>query len=189
MDRRFQFYLHPAQTVNSTQTMTVDDVYEYITLDMRASQATRELRKIEDEKERKKFKSKNFDFVCFSGTFSYRMDNCLIEHSGLICLDFDHLPHLEMWDIRKKLIADPFFNTQLLFTSPSGDGLKWVVDIDLNECDHRTWFRAISNYVRETYRLEADPKCANVSRACFLPNDGNCYVNPEYFNKPGVCPF
>lgn len=169
--------------------MTVDEVYDYITLDMRASQATRELRKIEDEKKRREFKSKNFDFVCFSGTFSYRKDDCLIEHSGHLCLDFDHLPHLEMRDIRKKLIADPYFTTQLLFTSPSGDGLKWVVDIDLKECDHKTWFRAISNYVRETYRLEADPQCANVSRACFLPSDGSCYVNPEHFKKPGVCPF
>ena len=69
--------------------MTVDEVYDYITLDMRASQVTRELRKIEDEKKRREFKSKNFDFVCFSGTFSYRKDDCLIEHSGHLCLDFD----------------------------------------------------------------------------------------------------
>ena len=169
--------------------MTVDEVYDYITLDMRASQVTRELRKIEDEKKRREFKSKNFDFVCFSGTFSYRKDDCLIEHSGLLCLDFDHLPHLEMWDIRKKLIADPYFTTQLLFTSPSGDGLKWVVDIDLGKCDHRTWFYAIQNYVLETYHLEADSQCVNVSRSCFLPHDGSCYVNPIIRKQKGVCPF
>ena len=169
--------------------MTLIDVYNYITLDHDALTNTRLLRAMEDVDERKKFKAKNFCFACFSGTFSYRKDDCLIEHSGLLCLDFDHLPHLEMRDIRKKLIADPYFTTQLLFTSPSGDGLKWVVDIDLKECDHKTWFRAISNYVRETYRLEADPQCANVSRACFLPSDGSCYVNLEHFKKPGACPF
>lgn len=169
--------------------MTIREAYEYITLDPKALEATQQLRKIVDEKKRREFKAQNFDFACFSGTFSYRKDDCLVEHSGLLCVDFDHLPHLEMWQIRKKLIADPYFTTELLFTSPSGDGMKWVVDIDLAKCDHRTWFRAISNYVRATYQLEADPQCVNVSRACFLPNDGSCYVNPNILQQPGVCPF
>ena len=77
----------------------------------------------------------------------------------------------------------------MMFTSPSGDGFKWVVGIDLAKCDHRTWFQALSNYVRITYGLETDAKCINVSRACFLPYDANCYVHPEISNKPDVCPF
>ena len=186
----FQFYNHPASTVKSLRTMTLLDVYNYITLDNDALTNTRLLRAMEDVDERKKFKAKNFCFACFSGTFSYRKDDCLLKHSGLICIDFDHIGNSQqLAETKKALIEDEIFETQLLFTSPSGDGLKWVVDIDLGKCDHRTWFYAIQNYVLETYHLEADSQCVNVSRSCFLPHDGSCYVNPIIRKQKGVCPF
>lgn len=170
--------------------MTLPDVYNYITLDNDALTNTRLLRAMEDVDERKKFKAKNFCFACFSGTFSYRKDDCLLKHSGLICIDFDHIGNSQqLAETKKALIEDEFFETQLLFTSPSGDGLKWVVDIDLAKCDHRRWFYAIHNYVRETYHLEADSQCVNVSRSCFLPHDGSCYVNPIIRKQKGVCPY
>ena len=186
----FQFYEAPASTVRSLRTMTLAEVYNFITLDDRTLVNTRKLRAIDDVKARKKFKAENFCFACFSGTFSYRKDDCLVKHSGLICIDFDHIgKRQQLIETRQKLIADEYFTTQLLFTSPSGDGLKWVVDIDLAKCDHRTWFRAIANYLRATYSLEADSQCVNVSRSCFLPHDGSCYVNPNILKQPGVCPF
>ena len=187
---KFQFYEAPASTVRSLRTMTIGEVYCFITLDSRTLDMTRKLRAIGDVKERKQFKAANFCFACFSGIFSYRKDECLVSHSGLICIDFDHIGNLQqLLETRRRLIADPYFTTQLLFTSPSGDGLKWVVDIDLQKCDHRTWFSAISNYVRATYGLEADSQCINISRSCFLPHDGSCYVNPTILQQPGVCPF
>ena len=54
--------------------MTVDEVYDYITLDMRASQATRELRKIEDEKKRREFNPSltfNYPFFLLSSTLRF----------------------------------------------------------------------------------------------------------------------
>lgn len=161
-------------------------------------QATDELRTIlkdvregkADIKEARKYKASHFDFVCFSGTFSYRNDNQLIMHSGLLCIDLDHVGEREvLWSLRERLIADPHFTTWLLFTSPSGDGLKWVIEIDLSKCDHLTWFRAMQNYVLATYGMEIDKQCSNVSRACFLPHDPVCYVHPSIFNQPDVCPF
>ena len=54
--------------------------------------ATKDLvKKIRAEKnkpERNELK-KQLPAICFSGTFNKRADNSLIEHSGLICLDFD----------------------------------------------------------------------------------------------------
>ena len=32
---------------------------------------------------------KQLPAICFSGTFSKRLDTAIIEHSGLVCLDFD----------------------------------------------------------------------------------------------------
>ncbi len=194
----FQFYKAPAQTVQSHQVMDVKTAYQYITLNQGAIDHTHALRDIikdvregkADEKDVRKYKSTHFDFACFSGTFSYRKDDCLMRHSSLMCLDFDHVgDSMALYDMRQKLIADKYFTTQLLFTSPSGDGMKWVVSIDLQKGDHASWFRALQNYIRKTYYWEVDEKCVNVSRACFLPHDGNCYVNPVILQEPDVCPF
>jgi hypothetical protein len=178
--------------------MDIKAAYQYITLHQGAMAHTHEFRNMiqavregsTDEKAVRQYKAEHFDFACFSGTFSYRRDEGLVAHSGLICLDFDHVGRgSALSSLRNRLIGDRYFTTQLLFTSPSGDGLKWVVDIDLSKCDHRTWFRALQNYVRATYGVATDEKCVNVSRCCFLPHDSGCYVNPITLTEPDVCPF
>jgi hypothetical protein len=69
----------------------------------------------------------------------------------------------------------------MAFRSPSGDGLKWFIKIDLTRCDHRQWFDAVRNYLMSMYGLsdkQADPSVRNESRACFLCYDPQVYVNP-----------
>ena len=39
-----------------------------------------------------------------------------------MCIDFDHVQNTNT--LRQALLADEYFDTQLLFVSPSGDGLK-----------------------------------------------------------------
>lgn len=146
-----------------------------------AREQTKHLRTLEDRKEARGYKQANFDYVTFSGVFNYGRDKGLIKHSGLICLDFDHLSDVAA--TKELLIADSYFPPQLLFTSPSGDGIKDVVGIDVERCDHRTWYKAIRNYMKCTYNLEVDQSCINVSRACYLPHDIEVYVSPD------VCPF
>lgn len=175
---RFSLYAAPVTNKRPMRTVTLAETYDYIT-GMEALGRTHALRAIADRKEARTFKAKAFDYVMFSGEFAYGNDAGLTRHSGLLCLDFDHvgLPHA-LWDVRRRLLADDTFDTWLLFTSPSGDGLKWVVDIDLARGDHKTWFRALQNYVRHAHGLEADPTGINVSRACFLPHDPLCHINP-----------
>lgn len=48
-----------------------------------------------DKKEAKRYKSSAFDYATFSGTFATRNDKDLVAHSGLICIDFDHVSDLE----------------------------------------------------------------------------------------------
>lgn len=185
----FQFYRAPIMNVQSRTTMTIKEAYQYIT-SLEPMERTHKLRAFNDEKEAKKFKAQNFDFALFSGTFRQRKAEALSEHSGLICLDFDHVGnHRQRWALREKLLKDPYFKTELLFTSPSGDGLKWIVSIDIDRHDHLTWFIALQNYIRHTYGVEADKACKDVCRACFLPHDASCYVNPIILQEPDVCPF
>jgi hypothetical protein len=43
----------------------------------------------ESDKTKRNVLKQSLPAICFSGTFTKRMDNALIKHSGLICLDFD----------------------------------------------------------------------------------------------------
>ena len=94
-----------------------------------------------------------------------------------MCHDFDHLDDIAA--TKRLLLADTEFETLLLFTSPSGQGLKWVIETDLSKATHIEWFNAVSNYLRATYGLQSDPACKNVSRACFIPYDPDAYIAPR----------
>ena len=73
----------------------------------------------------------------------------------------------------------------LLFRSPSGKGLKWFIAIDIDKCDHGTWFDGVRNYLMATYGLtgkQVDPQCKNVSRACFMSYDPDAFINICIYN-------
>ena len=172
----FTFYRAPITNTKPFKNITLLDVYHYLTGDT-ARRRTLELRAMEDPKRARNFKAANFDYCSFSGTFRSRSDKDLIEHSGLICLDFDHLKDVE--SLFRILLDDECFETQLLFRSPSGDGLKWIVPINIAEMPHGDYFRAIANYIRSTYGVEVDKSGKDVSRACFLPYDPQAFINPN----------
>lgn len=156
---------------------TLKDVYTWMN-SQKMVDLTHELRSIKDEKEQKAFKAERLPFVTFSGQFSYRNAKGLIQHSGLLCFDIDHLANEdEVWHIRKLLQEDVYFDTDFMFTSPRGTGVKWVTHIDLARGTHEQWYAAIREYLRRTYGIEADPLPANVASACFLCFDANLVVN------------
>jgi len=142
------------------------------------SECTHTLRNIADKQEARKYKAAQFDYVTFSGTFSKRNDKSLLRHSGLITVDFDHIADVP--ELKARLLQDEYFETELLFVSPSGDGLKWVIPIDLTKAKQQDFFKAVANYIRHTYQLEVDQSGKDVSRACFLPQDAAPFINPKY---------
>jgi len=190
LSTRFSYYGASVTSVHSNRAMTIAQVYWYITLNQEVMRTTREYREMlkQDPKAARLFKKSKFETVTFSGIFRSKKDDDLIQHSSLICFDFDHLGDRRK-EMKQKLIDNPYFPTVLLFTSPSGDGLKWVIYIDLSKGDHRMWFTAISNFIHETYGVEVDRNCSNLSRGCFLPHDTMCYVDPLISQQPGICPF
>lgn len=46
-----------------------------------------------------------------------------------MCLDFDHVENI--MELKQKLLNYEYFDTELLFVSPSGNGLKWIIPVDL----------------------------------------------------------
>lgn len=173
----FSYFQAPVKNTVPEQSITLMEAYRLISSEMYASQ-TAALRKITDRKAAKRYKATHFDYVTFSGIFSRRADEALLKHSGLLTIDLDHISNLAKW--REHLLGDEYFETELLFTSPSGDGLKWIIPIDLTIATHADYFKSISNYIQLTYGLKIDTTGSDISRACFLPHDPNIYINPKY---------
>lgn len=183
----FSIFRRPISNKYPYQVVNLIDVFNYIISDY-AKDRTREYRGIKLDKYRRQFKADKFDYCTFSGIFSIRADKAIIQHSGYICLDFDHLKDVEA--TFRQLKEDQYFDTLLLFRSPSGDGLKWVISFtdsyfrygndgeSLGEYQER-FFISLYNYIFNHYDVEVDKHCRNLSRACFLPHDPDAFLNPS----------
>jgi len=171
------YFSKPVSNIYPTKKVSLIDLY-YLIIGDDFAQCTNELRKIKDVKEARKYKAVNFDYATFSGEFSKRNDKNLKKHSGLLTIDFDHISNLS--EIKDALIEDQYFETELMFVSPSGDGLKWIIPIDLTKANHKDYFKAVANYIKYTYALEVDQSGKDISRACFLPHDPLAFLNPKY---------
>ena len=97
-----------------------------------------------------KSKKQDLPVVLFSGKFKERKDDAILQHSGLIVLDFDHISVTES---KKILASDPY--VKACWVSPSGDGLKALVEVT-NPEKHRDHFRALCEYFDGQYGLEVD---------------------------------
>ena len=185
----FSFFKAPVRNTIPHKSICLLDAYNYIVGDY-AKQRTEKLRSIKDQKQARQFKASTFDYCAFSGMFTTRNDKALVSHSGLLCIDFDHLQSVDL--LRNQLLQDEYFDTQLLFRSPSGDGLKWIIQIStplgepaigirqLVGFSHSDFFAAVANYMLQTYSVAVDKSGRDISRACFLPHDPDAYINPLY---------
>lgn len=150
----------------------------------RMKSLTQELRSIEDEKQQRTFKSGKLPFATFSGQFSYRNADGLIQHSGLQCFDIDHLEGVDaVQQVRQLLQQDEYFTTELMFTSPRGYGVKWITHIDLSRGTHEQWYEAITEHLRRRYGIVVDSSPSNVASACFLCYDANLIINPKVISS------
>lgn len=182
-DARMSFFRAPISNKLPAGEVSLFQVYEYIR-GFEAKSRTLCLRNIKDKDEQRRFKGYHLDYVTPSGTFAYCNDDGLKMHSRIICMDLDELNDVKV--MKQRLLNDPYWGekTLLLFTSPRGNGLKWFLPIDIDKCDHRTWFTAIRNYLMATYGLsdkQVDPACSNPSRACWLCHDPEAYLKTELY--------
>ena len=125
------FYQHPITNTKKMRNVNLKCIAEMIKQPDN-EKITKELRKrkitfdnTEDIKERnrlkeeyRKFKALVFDCVTFSGCFgANRTDAELIMHSGLVCLDFDHVGYT-LASLKERLIEDKFFKALFWILCP-----------------------------------------------------------------------
>ena len=134
----------------------------------------KEIRSESDKIERNKLKG-CLPAVCFSGKFSKRNDSSLIEHSGLICLDFDGYDSYDMLlEEKQRLTEDRYVYS--VFISPSGMGLKVLVKIPPDENSHKNFFNSLKHYFDSKY---FDDTSKNLSRVCYESYDPAIWLNEQ----------
>jgi hypothetical protein len=127
----------------------------------------------EKEKDTRKILKAKLPAICFSGKFSKRADNALIEHSGLICLDFDeYKTKKEMLQEKQRLSKDKYVFS--VFVSPSGNGLKVLVKIPPKVDNHKNYFLSLQKHFKSD---NFDKSCKNVSRVCYESFDPLIHIN------------
>jgi|GEM_PF-3218606 len=110
-------------------TATVADLWQYIRGPV-ARAATAALRAEPDAERQRRLKALTLSYCTPFGTFSYRNTQGLLRPSGMMVADFDHIDDpLRLGQLRQALIDDPYYQTDLLFVSPRGHGLKWFVHV------------------------------------------------------------
>lgn len=122
----FSFFRKPIRNTEPLCCIGIPDIYRYI-VGPYAKKQTEMLRSITGKDQARKYKAENFDFCTFSGIFHTRNKAGLLQQSDLLCIDFDHVADIP--SLHEKLLNDPCFETELLFRSPSGDGLKWIIQV------------------------------------------------------------
>ena len=191
----FSFFRKPIRNTEPLRCIGIPDIYRYI-VGPYAKKQTEMLRSIMDKDQARKYKAENFDFCTFSGIFHTRNKDGLLQQSDLLCIDFDHVADIP--SLHEKLLNDPCFETELLFHSPSGDGLKWIIQVFRKGWEHSRFFNAVFNYLVANGYPEPDKSGSDVSRSCFIPYDPEAYINPKYNNvkdenfftrRMGECPF
>lgn len=168
-ENKVSFFAGGIKQAKTTSNYTISAILSMIASD-KYKTAVETLRSQTNESVKKVMKQ-NLDYVTWSGTFTKRNNEAIIKHSGIICIDFDHVENID--DVRNTLINDQY--TLALFTSPGGNGFKTLVSI--NSKYHLDSYLQLEQYYAESYNLVIDKACKDVSRACFLSYDPDVFIN------------
>lgn len=174
-ETKISHFHSPIKNILPHSTISISKIHKKIVNDVSLMHNVLKLRK-QSKDEQKILKATQLQYFTPSGSFSQRNKDYLIEHSGYLCLDFDDIPQTEIPELKSKLITDKLIPTVLLFTSPTGTGVKWITRIQANAETHGQYFDAVTNYVLATYEIQVDKSGRDVARACFYSHDSDAYL-------------
>lgn len=172
LTHQFSFYKAPIKNPLPYRDIGLEDLYQVIRgnyYKVRTEQlrnATLEQYKIQ--------KAEVLDYITPGGTFTKRHKDSLICASGLISIDIDHIDNPE--SVKMKLSS--LHGMQLIFTSPSGKGVKCIVKDPGKTDTYKDEFEIIRSSIKKKYGLQAD-NTSDISRACFLCHDPEVWISNE----------
>jgi hypothetical protein len=175
---RFSFFQGGIYDVEPTHTFNLGYTHKFIQ-GRPLRRLTEELRALPLGSKVWQLKKLQLPNVTPAGVFTQRAAANLAERSGLLVLDFDHVPDLAK--LKNALRHDPIFGASLAlyFVSPSGDGLKVFVVVSC-EVPHATSFEVIKAYLQAQqphWFKYLDSVTGDIARACFLVHDPKAFLH------------
>ena len=135
------------------------------------------VRPITDDKLRKEAK-KSLPVIMWQGIFHHRSNNGCAFLTGLMCIDVDHKTDEELKMVKQTVMG--WGCTYCCFKSPSGDGLKVVINTDSSSLIHYgNFYRQVEQIFINQFGIEPDDDCEDVGRACYCSFDPDLYYNPN----------
>ncbi|QZK99525.1 virulence-associated E family protein [Flavobacterium psychrophilum] len=99
----------------------------------------------------------------------------LAEYSKCIILDIDKLNDKDLQNASHLANQSEF--TFASFISPSGNGLKILVNINSDKANHKEAFLLVQAHYESILKLEIDKSGKDVTRLCFCSFDESLYLN------------
>ena len=118
-----------------------------------------------------------------SGVFKGGHKASAIEtYSQVVGLDFDHVKDLPALILAFRALS----STLAMFVSPGGEGLKVFVRVDCPAERHGEAYPLVAAFFEKAGGVASDAKCKDISRCCYVGDDGEAYYNPnaEAFHIP-----
>jgi hypothetical protein len=113
--------------------------------------------------------------VTWSGTFTTRKATALINYTGFICLDIDKVNNVQ--ELKEKFAA--WHYTSICFISPSGAGIKVIVQTAAKPDEHKAYFLALQDLIKKDFDVNIDPSGKDINRLCFLCHDSTMVQNKK----------
>ena len=176
-----------------TESITLEEVWERIT-DRGLQDQTTALRILLQEGRKEEYKTSKGNLlpsVTFGGTFDYRTTNTetlsregktgLLRGSGFVIIDIDHISEtgLSLQDLKDRISEDREIGVRLVFTSPSGDGLKVVCRVSSQITDkdpYKTAYNSLRHFINSKYGEIVDKSGSDISRLCLLCCDRDARI-------------
>lgn len=147
--------------------ITVDDALDRIAIGK--SKVANEAIRAQGNKDRADKLKQNLPCILFSGKFSTRLDDSIIQHSGFLVADFDDVKDID--SLREELINMNF--VYACWLSPRATGLKALIKIADGD-KHREHFAALRELLPDI-----DRSGVNQARVCYESYDPNIYINKD----------
>jgi len=161
--KNISFYGGPITNLKPNNLLSLREVAELLTA--KVYKFTCSVLRESADKKAITLAKKRLDYVTFGGEFTKRHIDTLVMPSWWLVMDFDDVPEVE--EIKRVLSLDPC--CYLIFISPSGKGLKVVLNIA--DQDFKKSFVDISLYFQQNYGLIPDISGSDITRACFMSYD------------------
>jgi hypothetical protein len=182
--RNISFFKAPISNVIPEKEITLLELSDLIRNNY-ASQ-TENLRNATNEHLKASLKNSQFDYVTFSGTFSTRSKDNLIQQSGYIGIDIDKISNLD--EIRERIINFNKISPVMVFTSVSGNGLRAVYKCEYDIQQHEEVFNLLKDIFDYHLNIKIDESGKDISRASYICNDDHIYYNNELDGETGYTP-